>query len=106
MKTIIALTISLFFLSPMFARGAVVKTNWDNDCAQCHGKGGRADMKIGKLLSAKDLTDRKVQAEFTDAKPAQSIKEGVKQNGKMTMNAFGGKLTDDKSKHWSPMCVP
>ena len=98
MKMIFALTISLFFLSPIFGRAADVKTNWDNDCAQCHGKDGRADTKMGKLLNAKDLTDPKVQAEFTDAKATQSIKEGVKQNGKTTMKAFGGKLSDDEIK--------
>jgi mono/diheme cytochrome c family protein len=98
MKTIVALTISLFFLPAIFAWAADVKTNWDNDCAQCHGKDGRADTKMGKMLNAKDLTDPKVQAEFTDAKATQSIKEGVKQNGKVTMKAFGGKLTDDEVK--------
>ena len=41
---------------------------------------------------------RKVQASFTDAKPTQSIKDGVKQNGKTTMKAFGGKLSDDEIK--------
>jgi mono/diheme cytochrome c family protein len=98
MKTIVALAISLFFLPAIFVRAADVKTNWANDCAQCHGKDGRADTKMGKMLNAKDLTDRKVQAEFTDAKATQSIKEGVKQNGKTTMKAFGGKLTDDEVK--------
>jgi mono/diheme cytochrome c family protein len=98
MKTILALTITLFFLPAIFLRAADVKTNWDNDCAQCHGKDGRADTKMGKLLNAKDLTDPKVQAEFTDAKATQSIKEGVKQNGKTTMKAFGGKLTDEEIK--------
>ncbi len=53
---------------------------------------------MGKMLSAKDLTDPKVQAEFTDAKATQSIKEGVKQGGKTTMKAFGGKLTDQEIK--------
>jgi mono/diheme cytochrome c family protein len=53
---------------------------------------------MGKTLNAKDLTDPKVQAEFTDAKATQSIKEGVKQNGKTTMKAFGGKLSDDEIK--------
>jgi mono/diheme cytochrome c family protein len=96
MKTIVALTISLFFLSAIFVRAADVKANWDSNCAQCHGKDGRADTKMGKMLNAKDLTDPKVQAEFTDAKATQSIKEGVKQNGKTTMKAFGGKLTDDE----------
>jgi mono/diheme cytochrome c family protein len=98
MKTIVTLTISLFFLSAIFARAADVKTNWGNNCAQCHGPDGKANTKMGKVLSAKDLTDPKVQAEFTDAKATQSIKEGVKQNGKTTMKAFGGKLTDDEIK--------
>lgn len=98
MKTIVALTISLFFLSAFSARAADAKANWDNNCAQCHGADGKANTKMGKVLSAKDLTDPKVQAEFTDAKATQSIKEGVKQNGKTTMKAFGGKLTDDEIK--------
>jgi mono/diheme cytochrome c family protein len=98
MKIIIALGISILIAAPWSARAADPKTNWDNNCAQCHGKDGRADTKMGKTLSAKDLTDPKVQAEFTDAKATQSIKEGVKQNGKTTMKAFGGKLTDDEIK--------
>ena len=98
MKNIIVLTISLLIAAPLAARAADAKTNWDNNCVQCHGKDGRADTKMGKTLSAKDLTDPKVQAAFTDAKATQSIKEGVKQNGKTTMKAFGGKLTDQEIK--------
>jgi mono/diheme cytochrome c family protein len=98
MKTIIALSISILIAAPISTRGADAKTNWDNNCAQCHGKDGRADTKMGKTLSAKDLTDPKVQAAFTDAKATQSIKDGVKQNGKTTMKAFGGKLSDDEIK--------
>jgi mono/diheme cytochrome c family protein len=97
MKRIIALSISILIGAPLSARAADAKTNWDNNCAQCHGKDGRADTKMGKTLSAKDLTDPKVQAAFTDAKATQSIKEGVKQNG-TTMKAFAGKLTDDEIK--------
>jgi mono/diheme cytochrome c family protein len=98
MKTIVVLTISLFVLQAIFVRAADVKTNWDKECAQCHGKDGRADTKMGRLLNARDLTDPKVQTEFTDAKAEKSIREGVKQNGKTTMKAFGGKLTDDEIK--------
>jgi mono/diheme cytochrome c family protein len=98
MKNIIVLTISLLIAAPLAVRAADAKTNWDNNCVQCHGKDGRADTKMGKTLSAKDLTDPKVQAAFTDAKATQSIKEGVKQNGKTTMKAFGGKLTDQEIK--------
>jgi mono/diheme cytochrome c family protein len=98
MKNIIVLTISLLIAAPLAVCAADAKTNWDNNCVQCHGKDGRADTKMGKTLSAKDLTDPKVQAAFTDAKATQSIKEGVKQNGKTTMKAFGGKLTDQEIK--------
>ncbi len=98
MKTIIILSISILIAAPLAVRAADAKTNWDNNCVQCHGKDGRADTKMGKTLSAKDLTDPKVQAAFTDAKATQSIKEGVKQNGKTTMKAFGGKLTDQEIK--------
>jgi mono/diheme cytochrome c family protein len=98
MKTILTIVITFLVAWAISARAADVKTNWDNNCAQCHGKDGRADTKMGKQLNAKDLTDPKVQAAFTDAKATQSIKEGVKQNGKTTMKAFGGKLTDEEIK--------
>jgi cytochrome c6 len=97
MKTILTIA-SLFIASVVSARAADAKTNWANNCAQCHGPDGRANTKMGKQVSAKDLTDPKVQAAFTDAKATQSIKDGVKQNGKTTMKAFGGKLTDEEIK--------
>ena len=43
---------------------ADAKALWDTNCAQCHGKDGRADTKMGKQLSAKDLTDPKVRSAF------------------------------------------
>ena len=98
MKTIIIFAVSILIVAPLSARAADAKTNWANNCAQCHGPDGKANTKMGKTLSAKDLTDPKVQAEFTDAKATQSITEGVKQNGKTTMKAFGGKLSDDEIK--------
>jgi mono/diheme cytochrome c family protein len=94
----ITVVVSVFITSVLSIRAADPKTNWVNNCAQCHGPDGRANTKMGKQLSAKDLTDPKVQASFTDAKATQSIKEGVKQGGKTTMKAFGGKLTDDEIK--------
>jgi len=89
---------SLILASSLSVLGADAKANWDANCAQCHGKTGNADTKMGKTLNAKDLTDAKVQAEFTDAKATASIKDGVKENGKTTMKAFGGKLSDDEIK--------
>jgi mono/diheme cytochrome c family protein len=98
MKTMLFLAASLFVASAMSSQAADAKALWTANCAQCHGKDGNADTKMGKTLGAKDLTDAKVQSEFTDAKATQSIKEGVKQNGKTTMKAFGDKLSDEDVK--------
>ena len=98
MKVIVTIIISFFVASGVSLRAADAKANWDANCAQCHGKSGNADTKMGKQLNAKDLTDPKVQAAFTDAKATESIKNGVKENGKTTMKAFAGKLTDDEIK--------
>jgi mono/diheme cytochrome c family protein len=98
MKRIITIAITLLAVFASAAWAADPKTNWDMNCAQCHGKDGRADTKMGKQLAAKDLTDPKVQAAFSDAQATKSIKEGVKVGGRTTMKAFGGKLTDDEIK--------
>jgi mono/diheme cytochrome c family protein len=98
MKAIVSSIITLLVASAYSVRAADAKANWAANCAQCHGKSGAADTKMGKQLNAKDLTDPKVQAAFSDAKATQSIKEGVKDGGKTTMKAFAGKLTDDEIK--------
>jgi mono/diheme cytochrome c family protein len=98
MKAIVTIAISLFLAVPISVRAADAKANWDKHCTQCHGKSGAADTKMGKLLNARDLTDAKVQAAFSDAKATQSIKDGVKEGGKTTMKAFGGTLSDDEIK--------
>lgn len=98
MKAIVIITISLFAASAISARAADAKANWDTNCAQCHGKNGSADTKMGKTLNAKDLTDAKVQADFTDAQATTAIHDGVKEGGKTRMKAFGDKLTADEIK--------
>ena len=98
MKAILTIAFSLLVASAFSLRAADAKANWDANCVQCHGKTGTADTKMGKTLNAKDLTDPKVQAAFSDAKATESIKNGVKENGKTTMKAFAGKLTDDEIK--------
>ena len=98
MKTPIILTISVLIAAPLSGRAADPKTNWANNCAQCHGPNGKGDTKMGKMLGAMDLTDAKKQASFTDAQATTAIKDGIKQNGKTTMKAFAGKLTDAEIK--------
>ena len=89
---------ALLIAAPLSGRAADTKTSWANNCAQCHGTSGKGDTKMGKMLNAMDLTDPKKQSSFTDAQAATAIKDGIKQNGKTTMKAFGGKLTDDEIK--------
>jgi len=98
MKTIVTVVVSLYTASALSMNAADPKTNWTNNCAQCHGPAGKGDTKMGKMLSAMDLTDPKKQASFTDAQATDAIKNGVKQGGKTTMKAFSGKLTDDEIK--------
>lgn len=98
MKIMVTVVLSLYIASALSIRAADPKANWASNCAQCHGADGRANTKMGQQLSAKDLTDPKVQASFSDAQAAKVIKEGVKQGGKTTMKAFGGKLTDEEIK--------
>jgi cytochrome c6 len=98
MKAIVSIVVSLLAASAISVRAADAKALWAANCAQCHGASGKGDTKMGQLLNAMDLTDAKKQASFTDAKAAAAIKDGVKQNGKTTMKAFGGKLSDDDIK--------
>ena len=71
MRTIVTIVISLYMASALVIRAADPKTNWANNCAQCHGPDGRANTKMGKQLSAKDLTDPKVKVSFNDTKATQ-----------------------------------
>ena len=75
-----------------------VKENWEKQCAKCHGPDGKGDTKMGQKLGIKNLTDAKIQSEFTDEKAFKSIKEGVKDNdGKVKMKPAEG-LSDDDIK--------
>jgi mono/diheme cytochrome c family protein len=96
-KTLLA-AVSLIVASAFSAFGADAKANWDANCVSCHGKTGNADTPMGKKLNARDLTDAKVQAGFTDAQATTAIKEGVKEDGKTRMKAFGDKLNADEIK--------
>ena len=98
MKTILIIAAISFVTLAFSASAADPKTNWANNCAQCHGPTGKGDTKMGKMLGAMDLTAAKKQASFTDAQATAAIKDGVKQGGKTTMKAFAGKLTDDEIK--------
>jgi len=59
------------------------------ECATCHGKDGQAKTFKAKFNHARNLTDAKWQAEVTDERLYNSIR-----NGKGKMPAFGKRLSD------------
>jgi mono/diheme cytochrome c family protein len=95
MKTALLVAPIIFCASAGFAADAAA--NWNQHCASCHGKDGSGNTTMGKKLAVKNYQDAKVQAEFTDAKATEIIKEGVKESGK-EMKPFKGKLSDDEVK--------
>jgi mono/diheme cytochrome c family protein len=66
-----------------------VSTLYENRCAKCHGKDGRAKSLAGKLKGARNFTDPKWQSDTTDERIVNSIT-----NGKKGMPAFGEKLSE------------
>jgi len=90
--------LSFCLLSLLAAQCADPKTNWMNNCVQCHGTDGSAKTSMGKALHAKDVTSSQIQSSFTDAHAAAAIKDGVNKDGMTKMIAFGGRLTDDEIK--------
>ena len=72
------------------AFGADAAANWSEHCAKCHGDDGRGQTKMGKKLSIADLTEAKIQANFTDAQAIKAMKEGVEKDGKPAMKPVEG----------------
>ncbi|MBI4659834.1 MAG: cytochrome c [Verrucomicrobia bacterium] len=90
--------IATLALGTWCSQAADVNENWKTHCVSCHGKDGKGETKAGKKAGAKDMTDTKYQADLTDAKAFKQIKEGMKEDGKERMKAFGDKLSDDEIK--------
>lgn len=58
---------------------SVVALTWHNQCASCHGMGGRGDGPNGPMLKAPDLTRAEWQAKVSDADIAEVIRNGKNQ---------------------------
>lgn len=97
MKKIIILTMAVLGTAVLTASAGDAKENWEKSCAKCHGPDGKGQTKMGQKLNIKDLTDTKVQGEFTDDKAFKSIKEGIKKDDKTLMKAAEG-LSDEDIK--------
>jgi len=67
------------------------KAIFDDKCAKCHGKDGRAKTFRGKLIHARDLTDAGWQSSVTDERLFNSIS-----NGRNKMPDFKKKLSEEQ----------
>ena|SRR5437660_9704498 len=97
MKKTMVFTTVVLLATAFGLRAGDVKENYEKNCVKCHGPDGKGDTKMGKKLEIKDLTDAKVQGEFTDEKAFKSIKEGIKGGEKTKMKPAEG-LSDDEIK--------
>lgn len=85
------LSIALLLATPA-AFGDVAEV-YAKNCASCHGKDGTGNTTMGKKSKAKDYTDAKVQASFTDAEALKVILEG-----KEKMKGYKEKVTEAEAK--------
>lgn len=93
--TALAATLAL----PALAADPAVTANYSKHCSSCHGKDGKGQTTMGKKLSVKDLTDKKVVAEIKDDEALKNLKEGVKDKaGKEIKKPFATKLSEAEMK--------
>jgi mono/diheme cytochrome c family protein len=90
MKKLAPVVIAALALSVWTARAGDVAELYEKNCVKCHGADGKGDTKMGKKIGLKDLSDAKVQSEFTDEKAFKIIKEGLKEGDKTLMKPSEG----------------
>lgn len=96
MKKLIPLIIAALAIPALAANAADAKTNYEKNCAKCHGKEGKGDTKMGQKLGAKDYSDAKVQEALKDEAAVKAIKEGLKdKDGKVLMKPAEDLSGDD-----------
>lgn len=94
MKKLLTLAAALCVSAAVSANAADAAENWNSLCKKCHGAEGKGDTKMGQKAGCKDYTDAKVQAGMKDDEAHKAIKEGVKEDGKTVMKAYGDVLSD------------
>jgi len=98
MKHLIPILIAALALSVSSTRAADVKETYEKNCTKCHGPDGKGDTKMGKKVNVKDLTDAKIQGEFTDEQAFKTIKEGKKDKEDKVLMKPIESATDDEIK--------
>ena len=104
MKKLTSTIIATLALSAWTIQAADVAALYEKNCTKCHGADGKGQTKMGKKVGVKDLTEAKVQAEFTDAEAFTTIKDGKKdKDGKIQMKPLEG-ATDEEIKALVAYC--
>jgi cytochrome c553 len=98
MKKVIIFTVTMLVAGLAALQAADAKENWEKHCAKCHGADGKGQTTMGKKVKAKDYTDAKVQASFTDDQAFKITKEGKKEGDKTVMKAYGEAISDQEIK--------
>jgi len=93
MKKMLVAAVAAWLVASVSAFGASGAELWKADCAKCHGADGSGNTAMGKKLKIKDYSKESV----SEADVSKSIKQGVKEGGKLVMKAFPN-LSDDDIK--------
>lgn len=96
MKKIIIFAAIVGLTAAISASADDASDNWAAMCAKCHGADGKGQTKMGQRVHARDYTDAKVQATFTDVEAFKSIKEGLKSDDGKTLMKPYDTLSDDQ----------
>ena len=82
-----------------------VEEIYGKQCANCHGKDGKAQTAVGKKMKMKDLTDAAVQGAAKDADWEKDIRDGVKYpDGKVAMPGYATKIDAEDIKALVKFC--
>ena len=96
MKKVIITAIIAGALGTWSLSAADAQSNWDKNCAKCHGKDGSGKTAMGKKFKLLDYTQADAQASFTDEQAAKAIKDGVEEDGKTKMKPYGDALSEQE----------
>ena len=97
MRNLALLALAALFATAARADDLDVKELWkEKNCAKCHGNDGMGQTPMGKKNHSPNFTRARWQQRHDDAEIKKAIIEGVVEDGKRKMPAFGSKLSPEQ----------